>query len=113
MRTTANSAPGPWRKSSYSDDKGGDCVECATVGAAWRKSSHSGDTGGSCVECAALDGVAWRKSTRCNQEESACVEVGMPRVPATVAIRDSKDPDRGHLTFPATAFTAFIHTVAG
>ena len=90
MRTTASSAHGPWRKSSYSDDKGGSCVECAVLGAAaWRKSRYSGDTGGSCVE------------------------VGMPRASATVAIRDSKDPDRGHLAFPVAAFTAFVRTVAG
>ncbi|HEY9441211.1 MAG TPA: DUF397 domain-containing protein, partial [Streptomyces sp.] len=32
-----------WRKSSYSGNTGGECVECAvTGGAAWRKSSHSG-----------------------------------------------------------------------
>ncbi|WP_314414433.1 DUF397 domain-containing protein [Streptomyces sp. DSM 40484] len=50
-----------WRKSSYSDDNGGDCVEVAYdfIGAArWRKSSHSDDNGGSCVEVAdAASGV--------------------------------------------------------
>ena len=40
-----------WRKSSYSGNTGGECVECAvTGGAAWRKSSHSGSTGGDCIE---------------------------------------------------------------
>ena len=32
-----------WRKSSYSSDQGGDCLE-------WRKSTHSGDQGGECLE---------------------------------------------------------------
>lgn len=47
-----------WRKSTYSDGNGGDCVEVAYdfPGAArWRKSSYSDGNGGSCVEVA--DGV--------------------------------------------------------
>lgn len=36
-----------WRKSSFSNANGGDCVE---VGVAWRKSSFSESHGGSCVE---------------------------------------------------------------
>ncbi|MCX4962878.1 DUF397 domain-containing protein [Streptomyces virginiae] len=36
-----------WRKSSYSGNTGGDCVECAPLGsAAWRKASYSGTIGG-------------------------------------------------------------------
>ncbi|WP_328963252.1 DUF397 domain-containing protein [Streptomyces virginiae] len=35
-----------WRKSSYSGSNGGECVECAPVGAAWRKASYSGTIGG-------------------------------------------------------------------
>ncbi|MFD9480206.1 DUF397 domain-containing protein [Streptomyces nojiriensis] len=36
-----------WRKSSYSGNTGGECVECAPLGAAaWRKASCSGTTGG-------------------------------------------------------------------
>ncbi|MFB6824121.1 DUF397 domain-containing protein [Streptomyces virginiae] len=36
-----------WRKSSYSGGTGGDCVECAPLGAAaWRTASCSGTTGG-------------------------------------------------------------------
>ncbi|SEG70425.1 protein of unknown function [Thermomonospora echinospora] len=66
-----------WRKSSYSGDNGGHCVELAWVAAtplSWRKSSRSTDNGGNCVELADLPGV--------------------------VAVRDSKDPDG-----PALAFT--------
>ncbi|MFC9908728.1 DUF397 domain-containing protein [Streptomyces sp. NPDC127197] len=55
-----------WFKSSYSGDKGGECLEVAY---AWRKSSHSGSEGGECVEV------------------SAC--------PHTIHIRDSKNPEDG------------------
>jgi len=37
----------PWRKSSYSGNNGGNCVEIAT----WRKSGNSGN----CVEAGAAD----------------------------------------------------------
>ncbi|MEU2793210.1 DUF397 domain-containing protein [Streptomyces sp. NPDC007100] len=76
-----------WLKSTHSDDKGGDCVECAPIGAAsWRKSSRSGDTGGSCVEIA-------------------------PH-PTTIAIRDSKNPTGPALALPPAAFAAFVAAVA-
>jgi hypothetical protein len=51
----------------------------------WKKSSHSSANGGNCVEVATLS--------------------------AKVAIRDSKDLSRGHLTVPAAAFNAFIVTL--
>ena len=76
-----------WRKSSYSGDTGGQCVEMAALaGAQWRKSSYSSDTGGQCVEVAPLDGI--------------------------VAVRDSKDPEGPALAFPAAAFTAFVAAAA-
>ncbi|MFE0367420.1 DUF397 domain-containing protein [Streptomyces tendae] len=72
-----------WRKSSYSSDQGGDCVECAPLGPlAWRKSSYSGDQGGNCVEVGELT--------------------------ATVAVRDSKSPAGPILTLAPAAFTAFV-----
>ncbi|MFE6893870.1 DUF397 domain-containing protein [Streptomyces sp. NPDC057694] len=78
--TTRNAA---WRKSSYSGDSGGDCVECAPLaGAAWHKSSYSGDTGGQCVEYAALN--------------------------PHIALRDSKTPAGGTITVPSQAFEAFV-----
>jgi hypothetical protein len=47
-----------WRKSSFSDDGGGSCVEVA-----WRKSSFSDGGGSSCVEVAwPMGGVAVRDS---------------------------------------------------
>ncbi|MEU4272786.1 DUF397 domain-containing protein [Streptomyces sp. NPDC026092] len=87
MGTDQNLTGARWRKSSYSGDTGGQCIECAPLGTAtWRKSSSSGDTGGDCIEVADL---------------------------AThVAVRDSKNPDgRTFLATPA-AFTAFVVAAA-
>ncbi|MGW3492232.1 DUF397 domain-containing protein [Streptomyces sp. NPDC001020] len=78
-----------WRKSTYSDDNGGDCVEVAHdfPGAArWRKITYSDGNGGSCVEVA--DGV-----------------------PGVVPVRDSKVPGGAVLLFGSTAWTGFIRTV--
>ncbi|MFJ9867344.1 DUF397 domain-containing protein [Streptomyces sp. NPDC101165] len=87
MGTTLNLAGTAWRKSSYSGDNGGACVECAPLGgAAWRKSSYSGDTGGECVEVADL----------------------APHI----AVRDSKTQQHGPaLLFPTTAWSAFVESV--
>ena len=74
-----------WRKSSYSGDQGGECVECAPIGMlAWRKSTYSGDQGGNCLEVAET-----------------------PH--ATIAIRDSKTPAGPTLTLDPAAFTSFNH----
>jgi hypothetical protein len=76
-----------WRKSSYSGNTGGDCIECAPLGAAaWRKSSYSGDTGGACVEVAAQ--------------------------PCRVAVRDSKNPEGPAFAVAPAAFTAFVTAAA-
>ena len=87
-----------WRKSSYSGDNGGNCIEVANV---WRKSSYSGDNGGDCVEVAAL----WRKSTHSGSNGGACIEVGTTG--RAVAIRDSKDPAGASLAFAPRAWQAF------
>ncbi|MFE9681575.1 DUF397 domain-containing protein [Streptomyces sp. NPDC006285] len=80
-----------WRKSTYSDDNGGDCVEVAydLIGAArWRKSSHSGGDGGEdCVEVA--DGV-----------------------PGLVPVRDSKVVAGPVLLIGSRAWTEFVGTLA-
>ncbi|MFG2131615.1 DUF397 domain-containing protein [Streptomyces sp. NPDC048751] len=74
-----------WRKSSYSGDQGGECIECAPLGAlAWRKSSYSSDQGGNCVEIA----------------DAPC---------ATVAVRDSKNPAGPKLAFAPSAFATFVN----
>jgi hypothetical protein len=67
-----------WRKSSYSSNGGGDCVE---VGA-WRKSSYSGNGGGDCVEAG--------------------------QIPGSVVVRDTKDRDGGALAFGAGVWSAFL-----
>lgn len=73
-----------WRKSSYSSDQGGDCVECAPRGPlAWRKSSYSSDYTGNCVEIA----------------DTPC---------ATIVIRDSKTPAGPVLTIDPAVFTTFV-----
>ncbi|MEU2558541.1 DUF397 domain-containing protein [Streptomyces longispororuber] len=80
-----------WRKSSYSDQHGGDCIEVAAdfAGAArWRKSSHSGGSGG-----------------------EACVEVG-DGGGGVVPVRDSKDPHGPAVVIGAAAWRAFIAGVA-
>ncbi|MEU1912445.1 DUF397 domain-containing protein [Streptomyces massasporeus] len=84
MASIAVPAGTQWRKSSYSSDQGGECVECAPIGAlAWRKSTYSGDQGGNCLEIA----------------EAPCV----------IAIRDSKTPAGPILTLDPAAFTTFIN----
>lgn len=57
-RTVIDLTSARWRKSSYSNGSGGECVEVAEAfpgAACWRKSSYSNGTGGDCVEVA--DGV--------------------------------------------------------
>ncbi|MFF7866623.1 DUF397 domain-containing protein [Streptomyces qaidamensis] len=84
MASIAIPAGTQWRKSNYSGDQGGNCVECAPIGAlAWRKSAHSGDQGGDCVEVAETS--------------------------ATVAIRDSKTPAGPILTLDPATFTTFVN----
>ncbi|MEU6326912.1 DUF397 domain-containing protein [Streptomyces sp. NPDC047049] len=78
-----------WRKSSYSDTNGGNCVEVAhdfPGAASWRKSSYSDGDGGNCVEVA-------------------------DDIPGIVPVRDSKAPDGRAIVFPATAWTAFVDAV--
>jgi Domain of unknown function (DUF397) len=74
-----------WRKSSYSSNNGGNCVEVATV---WRKSTYSSNKGGACIEVAAQDGAG-----------------------RVVAVRDSKDPDGPKLAFAPADWEAFMRQV--
>ncbi|HET6354787.1 DUF397 domain-containing protein [Streptomyces sp.] len=77
-----------WRKSSYSDGHGGDCVEVAYdfPGAAWRKSTHSNGEGGSCVEV-------------------------IDNIPGVVPVRDSKNPTGPVLVIGAASWTSFVEGV--
>ncbi|WP_107087284.1 DUF397 domain-containing protein [Streptomyces sp. NRRL F-7442] len=72
----------------------------------WRKSSYSSDQGGECVECAPLGLLAWRKSSYSSDQGGNCVEVG--ELPTTVAVRDSKTPAGPVLTLAPAAFTTFV-----
>ncbi|WP_409472416.1 DUF397 domain-containing protein [Streptomyces sp. HC307] len=81
------------------------------AGIEWRKSSYSGDQGGSCVECAPLGSLAWRKSSRSSDQGGDCVEIAeTPHT--TLAIRDSKNPAGPILTLDPAAFTTFVDWTA-
>jgi hypothetical protein len=53
-------------------------------------------------------GVQWHKSSYSNAGNQ-CVEVA--RIGGAVAVRDSKNPGGGHLTFSATEWEAFLDSV--
>ncbi|MFC8841928.1 DUF397 domain-containing protein [Streptomyces griseoincarnatus] len=78
-------------------------------GAVWRKSSYSNGTGGNCVEVAeAFPGAArWRKSTYSNGDGGNCLEVCEAHT-AVVPVRDSKVLDGPVLTVTAQAWTSFV-----
>lgn len=71
----------------------------------WRKASYSNSNGGNCVEV----GAEWRKASYSNSNGGACVEIGVG--PRLVAVRDSKDPDGPKLAFSATAWDMFIEQI--
>ncbi|WP_046498871.1 DUF397 domain-containing protein [Streptomyces odonnellii] len=111
MESNPNLTGAHWRKSSYSGDTGGNCIECAPLGhTAWEKSSHSSDTGGECVECATVGAVAWQKSSHSGDTGGTCVEVAA--CTAAVAVRDSKNPEGPAFTVAPHAFTTFVTATA-
>lgn len=79
----------------------------------WRKSSYSNGTGGDCIEVAErFPGAAtWRKSTYSNASGGDCVEVA-PGLTGIVPVRDSKTAPHGPaLTVPAQAWARFVAAV--
>ena len=61
-----------------------------------------------------LTNAAWRKSSRSSSSGQNCVEVAA-NLPGIVAVRDSKNPDGGALSFSPDewkTFTTKIQTVA-
>ncbi|MBO2458006.1 DUF397 domain-containing protein [Actinomadura violacea] len=53
--------------------------------------------------------VQWRKSTHSSGvNDEHCVELGRLGAGVGVGVRDSKDPDGGHLTLTSTQFTDLI-----
>ncbi|MEU6553137.1 DUF397 domain-containing protein [Streptomyces sp. NPDC046915] len=81
-------------------------------GVTWRKSSYSNTSGGECVEVSddLLRTADWRKSSYSNSDGGECVEVA-DNVPSLVPVRDSKDTTRTPLLFAAPAWSAFIDEV--
>jgi Domain of unknown function (DUF397) len=73
----------------------------------WRKSSYSGDQGGSCIECAPLGPLTWRKSSYSSDQGGDCVEIAEAPT-STIAVRDSKNPAGPILTLDPAAFTTFV-----
>lgn len=54
----------------------------------------------------------WRKSSY-SADNGECVEVAqLPAQHGVVAVRDSKDPEGPHLTFPAASFARLVRSVA-
>ncbi|MFG2893761.1 DUF397 domain-containing protein [Streptomyces sp. NPDC048248] len=80
--------------------------------ATWRKSSYSNQDGGECIEVSEdfLTAAAWRKSSYSNPDGGNCIEVA-DNHPALVPVRDSKDPHGPALIFEAAAWTSFITAV--
>lgn len=57
-----------------------------------------------------IDSAQWIKSSR-SQSGGNCVEVAR-NLPDIVAVRDSKNPQGGHLAVSPTAWKAFLSTIA-
>jgi hypothetical protein len=92
----------PWRKSSYSGNNGGDCVEVAT----WRKASYSGnDNSTDCVEFASRR-KATHSGSNGNRVETAVATRGH------VLIRDTTNRDGAVLDVPAEAWTRFTASLS-
>ncbi|MFZ4236398.1 DUF397 domain-containing protein [Streptomyces murinus] len=81
-------------------------IDLSTI--TWRKSSYSNQDGGNCVEVSddLLHAADWRKSSYSNQDGGECLEFAdnLPLVP----VRDSKDTTRTPLLFGTPAWAAFV-----
>jgi hypothetical protein len=53
-----------------------------------------------------LTHAIWRKSLRSGHDGGECVEIAA--LPCRIAVRDSKQPDRGVLTFGRTSWSIFV-----
>ena len=80
----------------------------------WRKSSYSNSDGGNCIEVSddLLSGADWRKSSYSNSDGGECVEFA-PNLPALVPVRDSKNPAHGTLIFGVDAWAEFVRSAKG
>jgi len=80
----------------------------------WRKSSYSNQEGGECIEVSddLLSALAWRKSSYSNPEGGNCIEVS-DDLDAVVPVRDSKVPAGPALVFGAPVWASFVGAVKG
>jgi len=78
----------------------------------WRKSSYSNSDGGECLEVSddLLNTADWRKSSYSNSDGGQCLEFA-PNLPSLVPVRDSKNPSRGALLFTTTSWNTFVDSV--
>lgn len=93
--STLNLSGARWRRSSFSDNGNGNCVEIALVDTATATHDSENHAGG----------ARWRKSSRSNGNGNACVEIAS--VCAATAIRDSKNRAGGVLLIKAGAWERF------
>lgn len=52
--------------------------------------------------------LTFRKSSYSTAQSQNCVEVA--DLPCGAAVRDSKNPSKGHVPFPSAEWTAFLHS---
>jgi hypothetical protein len=78
----------------------------------WRKSSYSNQDGGNCLEVSddLLATATWRKSSHSNPDGGNCLEVS-DDLPSLVPVRDSKRPHGPALVFDAAVWAAFVGAV--
>jgi len=77
----------------------------------WRKSSYSNTDGGNCIEVSddLLSTADWHKSSYSNTDGGDCVEFA-PNLLTLVPVRDSKNPTHGTLIFSVDAWTEFVRS---
>ena len=80
----------------------------------WRKSSYSNTDGGNCIEVSddLLNVADWRASSYSNTSGGQCIEVAS-NLPALVPVRDSKNPAHGTLIFGVDAWAEFVRSAKG
>lgn len=78
-------------------------------GVTWRKSSYSNTSGGDCIEVSddLLANARWRKSSYSNPDGGNCLEVS-DNLRSAVPVRDSKVPDGPALLFGAGPWSSFV-----
>ncbi|MFD8760234.1 DUF397 domain-containing protein [Streptomyces mirabilis] len=81
----------------------------------WRKSSYSNQDGGECIEVSddLLAAATWRRSSYSNPDGGQCLEVvdNLPTPTPLVPVRDSKNPHGPALVLPAAAWASFVTAV--